>query len=129
MRIGSRYRNNLHDYCADRVLQVYIAEVVSADMRGRLGAVNQLSITIGVLIAYSLGTVLSYKWLAIVGIGLSAVHAVGMWFLPETPRWLLGRDRRDEVSCLIVDCSGVALWHGQLPCAKIFVLLFVPSEL
>ncbi|XP_065191363.1 solute carrier family 2, facilitated glucose transporter member 8-like [Sycon ciliatum] len=78
------------------MVPVYIAEVVSSDMRGTLGAVNQLSITIGVLVAYALGTILPYKWMAIVGIGLSAMHAFGMLFLPETPRWYLGRDMRRE---------------------------------
>lgn len=77
--------------------QVYIAEVVSPKLRGTLGAVNQLSITIGVLIAYGLGSWLTYKWLAIVGIGLAGTLSVGMLFLPETPRWLLTRERRDEV--------------------------------
>uniref|UniRef100_A0A5B7B2W0 Putative sugar transporter ERD6-like 6 n=1 Tax=Davidia involucrata TaxID=16924 RepID=A0A5B7B2W0_DAVIN len=67
---------------------VYIAEIAPQNMRGSLGSVNQLSITIGIMLAYLLGLFLHWRVLAVVGIFPCLVLIPGLFFIPESPRWL-----------------------------------------
>ena len=67
---------------------LYIAEIATSDMRGTLGACFQLAVTVGVLIAFSGGSVLEWRWLSNIGAIFSALLVVLMLHLPETPTWL-----------------------------------------
>lgn len=67
---------------------VYIAEVAPASMRGGLGAVNQLSVTIGIFLAYFLGLFFPWRVLAGLGIVPCTILIPGLFFIPESPRWL-----------------------------------------
>ncbi|KAK6924369.1 Major facilitator, sugar transporter-like [Dillenia turbinata] len=46
---------------------VYIAEIAPQNMRGSLGSVNQLSVTIGIMLAYLLGFLVNWRTLAVLG--------------------------------------------------------------
>ncbi|XP_027347953.1 sugar transporter ERD6-like 6 [Abrus precatorius] len=70
------------------VVPVYIAEVSPRTMRGSLGSVNQLSITIGIMLAYLLGLFVNWRMLAVLGIIPCAILIPGLYFIPESPRWL-----------------------------------------
>ncbi|KAL5714454.1 hypothetical protein ACHQM5_016417 [Ranunculus cassubicifolius] len=70
------------------VVPVYIAEIAPPSMRGSLGAVNQLSVTIGIFIAYVLGLFFPWRVLAVIGILPCTVLIPGLFFIPESPRWL-----------------------------------------
>lgn len=67
---------------------VYIAEIAPKHLRGSLGTVTQLSVTIGILLAYSLGLFLDWRPLAITGIAPCTFLVLGLFFIPESPRWL-----------------------------------------
>lgn len=67
---------------------VYIAEIAPQNMRGGLGSVNQLSVTIGIMLAYLLGMFLPWRVLAVAGILPCTVLIPGLFFIPESPRWL-----------------------------------------
>uniref|UniRef100_J3M9U4 Major facilitator superfamily (MFS) profile domain-containing protein n=1 Tax=Oryza brachyantha TaxID=4533 RepID=J3M9U4_ORYBR len=67
---------------------VYIAEISPQNMRGALGSVNQLSVTIGILLAYLLGMFVPWRLLAVIGILPCTVLIPGLFFIPESPRWL-----------------------------------------
>ncbi|KAD4888441.1 hypothetical protein E3N88_20514 [Mikania micrantha] len=67
---------------------VYIAEIAPQNMRGSLGSVNQLSVTIGILLAYLLGLFLSWRALAVFGTLPCILLIPGLFFIPESPRWL-----------------------------------------
>ncbi|KAF8429595.1 general substrate transporter [Tirmania nivea] len=85
------------------LVPVYISESVPKEIRGGMVALFQLFITLGILVSYiiNFGTShvgnsaawriplgLNYVWASILG--------GGMALLPESPRWLLGRDRRED---------------------------------
>ena len=77
--------------------QVYIAEVSSARMRGRIGNINQLSINLGFLIAYSFGYQYDLPKTSLLPVGITLLNIILMvCFLPETPRWLVANDRRHD---------------------------------
>ncbi|KAK9165514.1 hypothetical protein Scep_000705 [Stephania cephalantha] len=67
---------------------VYIAEIAPQDMRGALGSVNQLSVTIGIMLAYLLGLFVQWRILAVLGILPCTILIPGLFFIPESPRWL-----------------------------------------
>ncbi|CAI0392266.1 unnamed protein product [Linum tenue] len=67
---------------------VYIAEIAPQNMRGSLGSVNQLSVTIGILLAYLLGLFVHWRVLAVLGSLPCIILIPGLFFIPESPRWL-----------------------------------------
>ncbi|CAK8562236.1 unnamed protein product [Lathyrus sativus] len=78
------------------VVPVYIAEIAPENMRGSLGSVNQLSVTIGIMLAYLLGLFANWRVLAILGILPCTILIPGLFFIPESPRWLAKMGMMDE---------------------------------
>ncbi|MBA0652290.1 hypothetical protein Goklo_019558, partial [Gossypium klotzschianum] len=75
---------------------VYIAEIAPQNMRGSLGSVNQLSVTIGIMLAYLLGLFTNWRVLAVLGILPCLILIPGLFFIPESPRWLAQMGMTDE---------------------------------
>ncbi|KAL8137152.1 hypothetical protein V2J09_003153 [Rumex salicifolius] len=67
---------------------VYIAEIAPPNLRGALGSVNQLAVTIGIMLAYLLGLFVEWRVLAVIGILPCTILIPGLFFIPESPRWL-----------------------------------------
>ena len=61
-----------------------------------LGSVNQLAITVGILLSFIMGVLYTWRWLAFVGAIPSALLLILMFSMPETPRWFLAKNRRSE---------------------------------
>jgi sugar porter (SP) family MFS transporter len=72
---------------------LYIAELAPPRNRGALVTINQLCITIGILAAFLIGYAFvdSHGWRWMFGLSAlpAALQLVGMFFLPESPRWLI----------------------------------------
>ncbi|CAK9317246.1 unnamed protein product [Citrullus colocynthis] len=83
---------------------VYIAEIAPQNLRGGLGSVNQLSVTIGILLAYLLGLFVPWRLLAVLGILPCTVLIPGLFFIPESPRWLakMGMTEESETSLQVL---------------------------
>ncbi|KAI0321540.1 general substrate transporter [Amylostereum chailletii] len=82
---------------------MYQAETAPPQIRGTMTATYQLFITFGILVAYciSIGTRNisgAGSWQTVVGIGLAwpVILAVGIQFMPESPRWLARHGRIPE---------------------------------
>lgn len=85
------------------VAPMYIAEISPARRRGGLVTLNQLMITVGILVSYitdyllsNVSNAASWRWMFLVGILPALVLLIGMFFLPETPRWLMSKGRQEE---------------------------------
>src|SRR5262245_481877 len=72
---------------------LYIAEAAPLKKRGGMVATYQLAITIGILVSYLTGLVVTGAGMWRVMFGLGAVPGllflIGLTFLPESPRWLV----------------------------------------
>ena len=85
---------------ASALVPSYISESAPTDVRGSLSSLFQLAITLGILVAYLVNAAFAslgdWRW----PLGLAFVPAlillIGMYFLPETPRWLVSKDRDEE---------------------------------
>jgi len=79
---------------------LYLAEVAPEYIRGAMISTYQLMITIGILVAFLSDTAFSYSgaWRWMLGIIAvpGALFLLGVLFLPDSPRWLLMRGRRQE---------------------------------
>ena len=91
------------------VVPMYIAEIAPARRRGMLVTLNQLMITIGILVSYITDYWLSndnnlesWRWMFFVGFFPALVLLIGMFFLPETPRWLISKNRWKEGKAVLM---------------------------
>ncbi|EPE29508.1 MFS general substrate transporter [Glarea lozoyensis ATCC 20868] len=101
------------------VAPLYIAELAPAPFRGRLITLNVLFITIGQVIAYIVGWAFvqwgnqatGWRWMVGLGAVPAGLQCLVMIIMPETPRWLVMVDRRDEAKNVLrkVFGSGVEI--------------------
>ncbi len=80
---------------------LYIAEIAPAKTRGALVTLNQLAITIGILLAFVAGTILDdyeggWRYMFMAGSALAILFGFAMLFLSESPRWLVWQDDEQE---------------------------------
>ena len=86
---------------------LYITETAPRELRGTLGAGIQLSITIGILMVYCLGLVLSWRDLALVGVAAPVIGMVLSLRVAESPRWLLSVGRRTDAVQVLNQLRGI----------------------
>ncbi|XP_022138096.1 sugar transporter ERD6-like 16 [Momordica charantia] len=70
------------------VVPVFIAEIAPKNLRGGLTTLNQLLIVTGSSVAFLLGTIVTWRTLALTGLVPCTILLVGLLFIPESPRWL-----------------------------------------
>src|SRR5918997_1149623 len=79
---------------------LYLSEIAPTEVRGAITSLNQLMITVGILVAYIVNALLAdaeaWRWMLGLAVVPSLVLLVGMYFMPETPRWLVSRGREDD---------------------------------
>ena len=95
----SRFLGGLAIGAASVMAPMYIAEIAPARLRGRLVAVAQFNIVIGILVAFFSNYLLvdigpnNWRWM----FGVQAIPATLffslLFFVPESPRWLVKKSR------------------------------------
>ncbi|GJN83850.1 hypothetical protein PLIIFM63780_007401 [Purpureocillium lilacinum] len=106
---------------ASFVVPLYIAEVAPASHRGRLVTMNVLFITMGQMVAYVIGWLLStyadegtgWRWMVGLGALPAALQAAVVVFMPETPRWLVKVGRVSAARLVIERVNGGEAASGQ----------------
>ena len=87
------------------LVPLYISETAPASLRGAMGTCNQLGITVGLAIAIAIGIPMAddlvkrewWRYVAAISTAPVIVLMLGIiFYVPETPRWLLGQDRMPE---------------------------------
>ncbi|XP_034707903.1 sugar transporter ERD6-like 5 isoform X2 [Vitis riparia] len=82
------------------VAAVYISEISPKNLRGGFTSVASLMICCGFSLIYFIGTVVSWRTLAIIGAVPCTLQTIGLFFIPESPRWLakVGREKELEAA-------------------------------
>src|SRR3712207_903316 len=90
---------------ASMIVPLYIAEIAPADRRGALVSLNQLMITIGILASYIVGVIFTpiEGWRYMFGVALipALILGIGMFRLPESPRWLFNRGQTEKARAVL----------------------------
>ncbi|KMZ01748.1 facilitated trehalose transporter Tret1-2 homolog isoform X2 [Drosophila simulans] len=80
------------------VAPMYISEIAETSIRGSLGTLFQLLLTIGILFIYVVGAFVTWKTLSMLCLIIPILLLVGLFIVPETPVYLLKRGRRSEAN-------------------------------
>ncbi|XP_074312193.1 sugar transporter ERD6-like 7 [Silene latifolia] len=88
------------------VAPVYIAEIAPVELRGALTTLNQVMICTGVSVAFIIGIVLPWRVLALTGLIPCAVLILGLFFIPESPRWLAKRGAHKDFEVALQKLRG-----------------------
>src|SRR5256884_649642 len=80
---------------------VYLSEIAPPHARGWVVSLFQLAVTVGIVVAYlvdyAFAGVEGWRWMLGLAVVPALVFGTGMFFLPETPRWLI-RGGQHEVA-------------------------------
>jgi SP family xylose:H+ symportor-like MFS transporter len=96
---------------ASVVCPVYITEIAPARRRGILVAVSQLNIVLGILLAYFSNYLVArvlgadhpntWRWMLGIMTVPAAAFLLTTLMIPESPRWLVKRGRRDQAEAVL----------------------------
>jgi sugar porter (SP) family MFS transporter len=88
----------------------YLSELAPARLRGAMGALNQIFIVLGILIAflvsYGLGPSGNWRLMFAGAVVPAVILLVGLIFLPETPRWLLAKGQEEAARSVLISSHG-----------------------
>ncbi len=112
---------------ASNVSPVYIAEVSPAPWRGRLVSMNQMAIVVGILAAQIVNWAIAdsvpagatadfirqswngqfaWRWMFTAVAAPSVLFLAGALFVPESPRWLAVRGKKERASRILARIGG-----------------------
>lgn len=108
----SRMMGGLSVGAASVLSPMYVAEVVPRKIRGKFVSVYQLTIVIGILVSYIInywlyGIENDWRWMFATGIIPSVVFFAGLFFIPESPRWLYIKGYKEESRRIISRIAGI----------------------
>ncbi|KPJ09279.1 Facilitated trehalose transporter Tret1 [Papilio machaon] len=74
----------------------YVAEITQPHLRGSLSATSSMCVILGVFTQFLFGTLMNWRTVALVNISFTIVAVIALFFIPESPHWLISRNRDDE---------------------------------
>jgi SP family sugar:H+ symporter-like MFS transporter len=120
--IGWRIVGGLGIGIASVIAPAYIAEIAPASVRGRLGSLQQLAITVGIFAALlsdalfantaggasepSLFGLDAWRWMFLVSVVPALVYVLIALRIPESPRYLVAAGRRREAVAVLASVTG-----------------------
>ena len=117
--ISARLFGGLAVGAASVLSPMYVAEVSPAGKRGMLVAIYQLAIVIGILCSYIINywlhdVVNNWRWMFATGILPSVLFFTGLFFIPESPRWLYKAGRKEESLKVLKRIGGEELANAEI---------------
>lgn len=98
---------------------MYVAEVAPPKNRGMLVSIYQLAIVLGILCSYTINYGLhnidnNWRWMFATGIIPSVLFFAGLFFIPESPRWLYKAGRKEESLKVLTKIGGESLAKTEI---------------
>ncbi|XP_009591065.1 sugar transporter ERD6-like 5 isoform X2 [Nicotiana tomentosiformis] len=88
------------------VAPIYISEVTPKNIRGCFAAAASFTLTLGFSLAYYIGNNMNWRTLALVGASPCFIQVLGVFFIPESPRWLSKIGLEEEVEASLQRLRG-----------------------
>ncbi len=119
MFISARLFGGLAVGAASVLSPMYVAEVAPPKNRGMLVSAYQLAIVLGILCSYTINYGLhnidnNWRWMFATGIVPSVLFFVGLFFIPESPRWLYKAGRTKESQDVLTRIGGESLAKAEI---------------
>jgi len=90
---------------ASFVAPLYISEIAPVAIRGKLVSVNQVALTSGIVISYlidyAFADAQAWRWMFALAVVPAAAFGIGLLFIPESPRWLVGCGLADKARAVL----------------------------
>jgi sugar porter (SP) family MFS transporter len=117
--ISARVFGGLAVGAASVLSPMYVAEVAPPKNRGMLVSVYQLAIVLGILCSYTINYGLhnidnNWRWMFATGIIPSVLFFVGLFFIPESPRWLYKAGRQSDSLKVLTRIGGDSLAKAEI---------------
>lgn len=84
---------------------LYISEIAPPQYRGALVSLNQLAISIGIMLSYIVDYMLAtqHAWRLMLGLGVipALLLLIGMIFLPRSPRWMFSKGHYNKAAAIL----------------------------
>jgi len=117
--ISARLFGGLAVGAASVLSPMYVAEVSPARNRGTLVSIYQLTIVIGILISYTINYWLhdmdnNWRWMFATGMVPSVLFFAGLFFIPESPRWLYKAGRKEDSLRVLSRIGGEELARAEI---------------
>jgi sugar porter (SP) family MFS transporter len=116
----ARFVTGLAIGVASVLAPMYIAEIAPPAVRGKLVTLNQMAIVSGILASYFVNWMLSgygessWRWMFATAAIPSLAFFLALLLIPESPRWLLRRNRVEEARATLTRISGPAAAAEQI---------------
>lgn len=91
-------------------IPMYIGEISSNKIRGKMTILLSISVKLGVLIIFFVGSVVTFRQMAWFSLLIPLVFLLSMKWLPESPYYLIGCNRDDEAFRILSKLRG----HGYI---------------
>ncbi|XP_070614610.1 solute carrier family 2, facilitated glucose transporter member 6 [Erythrolamprus reginae] len=82
-------------------IPIYISEISHPGIRGALGSCPQIMAVLGALVLYALGLVVPWRWLAVAGEVPVLLMISLLFFMPDSPRFLISKGKEEEALCAL----------------------------
>ena len=118
--VVARFIGGLAVGVASVLAPLYIAEVSPPHIRGRLVALNQMTIVTGILLAYLVNWSLSFvgptgwRWMFASAAVPAVAFFIALFFVPESPRWLVERGMETVALGILSRVSGATRARAEL---------------
>ncbi len=130
--IGSSLANSIPTFIVYRIIggiavggasvlaPMYIAEVSPAHLRGRMVSLNQLTIVIGISMAYFSNYFLlaigenAWRWMFAAEAVPSLFFFFALFIVPESPRWLVARNNENKAHEVLKHIAGTNFANFEL---------------
>jgi SP family galactose:H+ symporter-like MFS transporter len=103
---------------ASEVTPLYISEMSPSSMRGSLVSLNQLAITIGIVVSYlvdfSLSAFQGWRYMLVLAAVPAVILGIGMLPLPDTPRWLINHNEANKARKVLKRIRGKDDVEGEV---------------
>jgi sugar porter (SP) family MFS transporter len=90
---------------ASFVAPLYISEIAPVAIRGRLVSINQVALTVGIVISYlvdyAFAGAQAWRWMFAMALIPAAAFAIGLLFIPDSPRWLAARGQLAQARAVL----------------------------
>jgi sugar porter (SP) family MFS transporter len=114
------------------VVPLYLSEIAPTQIRGAISSLNQMMIVIGILTAFIVNAVLasSGDWRLMLGLAAvpSVILFIGMFFLPETPRFLVREGEEEDAREVLEEVTDHDAAGDESPDRKIEEIQEVEEE-